>query len=407
MSAPATPQPRRLYRRRDGRMLGGVAGGLADHLGIEATLVRIGFVIGIVVGGLGGFLYAAFWAVLPLEQEHSPRTAKHPATTWTSRYQLLGFAALGIVMLLLAQVLGFGAGLLWPAAAAAAGAAILWRQADEPQREKWRSATVRRTRVLSSNTGAGTAVRAAFGILLVIIGMATFLAAHGQLPQARRALLPLLVVVIGLLLVIGPWMIQTVRELTDERTARIREQERADLAGRVHDSMLQTLALIQRNANDPVEVQRLVRHSERELRGWLYGSPAPETLRAAMVAVRNAIEDEYSLPVDLVTVGDHPATTAVQALAQATREAAVNAAKHSRAKQIDLYVEVGSTEIVVFVRDRGVGFDLDAVPDDRFGVRESLIARMERNGGQATIRTSPGNGTEVRLSMPIAVEATP
>jgi len=401
MASPAAPATRRLYRRRDGRLVGGVAAGLADHLGVDVLALRIGFVVTIVLGGLGVFLYAAFWAVVPQAPDDiaSPRSLG-------SRTQLVAFAALGVGMLVVAQFIGFGPGLLWPAAAAVTGAAILWRQADETHRRKWLSVAGRQTRLITTARG-GTAFRYAVGFLLVIVGMGTFLAAHGALPQARRALLPVLVVVLGLVLVIGPWMLQALRQLSDERTARIHEHERVELAGRVHDSMLQTLTLIQRQANDPDEVRRLVRHSERELRGWLYAStPAAETLRAVITALCADIEDEYAVTIDLVIVGEHPATPAMQPLVQALREATINAAKHSGADQIAIYVEVGATEVVGFVRDRGHGFSLDDVPADRYGVRESVIGRMQRHGGDAVVRSSANGGTEVRLTMPLNATAS-
>jgi signal transduction histidine kinase len=397
MTSPAAPTTRRLYRRREGRLVAGVASGLADHLGFDVLVLRIGFVVTVVLGGLGVFLYAAFWAVVPQTTD-----VAHPRESVSSRTQLVIFSALGLCMLLVAQLLGFGPGLLWPAAAAATGGAILWRQADETQRVRWRTLTTRGARLATEAPRGRTALRYAFGVLLVIIGMATFLAAHGALPQARRALLPVFVVVLGLVLVVGPWVLRAWQQLNDERTARIREQERVELAGRVHDSMLQTLTLIQRRADDPDEVLRLVRHSERELRGWLYSpAPAQETLRAAITAMCGDVEDEYAVAIDLVMVGEHPATPAVLAMVQAVREAAVNAAKHSGIAKIAVYVEVGTSEITVFVRDRGCGFDPDAVPDDRYGVKESVVGRMQRQGGDAVVRSSPESGTEVRLTLPI------
>jgi signal transduction histidine kinase len=165
--------------------------------------------------------------------------------------------------------------------------------------------------------------------------------------------------------------------------------------------MLQTLTLIQRRADDPDEVLRLVRRSERELRGWLYTPSSPESLRAAILAVAADTEDAYSVAVDVVMVGEASTTTAVDALVQAVRESVVNAAKHSGTTQVSVYVEAGTTEITVFVRDRGRGFAVEAVPADRFGVRESVVARMQRHGGDAEIRSTPGNGTEVRLRLPL------
>jgi signal transduction histidine kinase len=285
------------------------------------------------------------------------------------------------------------------------GAAVLWRQADDSSRNRWRSVAERPRAALSHATG-WTALRYVGGIVLVLTGMATFLATQNAFPVARRAFLPALVAILGVVVVIGPWLLRYWREATEERTARIREHERVELAGRIHDSMLQTLTLIQRRADDPDEVRRLVRHSERELRGWLYRPTQPATsLRAMVTATCAEIEDEYDVTIDVVVVGDHPASPEVEPIVQAMREAAVNAAKHSGVREFSVYVEVGATEVSVFVRDRGSGFKVEQVPDDRYGVRESLLARMERHGGQATIRSSKRTGTEVRLTLPLKMKA--
>lgn len=377
-------------------MVAGVAAGLSDHLGIDVMVLRVGFVVTIVLGGLGVVLYGAFWALVPQRDEE-------PAGPGSlgSKVQLVAFGGLALIMLLFAQILGFGPGLLWPAAAAVTGAAIVWRQADERSRRRWREAAGRGTRGLRATSGS-TVTRYAAGGALLIVGMGTFLAAHGELDQARRALLPLIVVVSGIGLVVGPWLLQSWRQLTEERTARIREQERVELAGRVHDSMLQTLTLIQRRADDAPEVRRLVRRSQREIRGWLYADSAPqETVRAEVTALCAEIDDTYRVAIDLVVVGDLDSTAAVQPIVQAIREAAINAAKHSGQPSFSVYVEVSEDRITAFVRDRGVGFDVDAVPDDRFGVRESVVARMQRHGGTATIRSSSEAGTEVQLTLPL------
>jgi signal transduction histidine kinase len=177
----------------------------------------------------------------------------------------------------------------------------------------------------------------------------------------------------------------------------------------VHDSVLQTLTLIQRNASDPIEVLRLARGSERELRGWLYTprGDGPATLQAALLAAAADVEDEHGVQVDVVTVGDVPADERVGAVVQAAREAMVNAAKSSGAPTVSVFAEVTDGRVQVFVRDRGRGFDLAAVPADRYGVRESIVARMARNGGTAEIRTAPGSGTEVRLDLPPTAAVRP
>jgi signal transduction histidine kinase len=401
MAAPEPPTVRRLYRRRSDRLVAGVAGGLSDHLGVDVLVLRIGFVVTIVLGGLGVLLYAAFWVFVPQEPEGS-----RPEAGSTSRVQLLAFAGLALAALIVAQLLGFGAGLLWPAAAAVTGAAILWRQADETSRSRWRRLTSRGTHLATTESLPRTAVRYLAGVLLVLIGLSTFLAVHTSLPEARRAVVPVLVVVLGLLLVVGPWVLRAVRQLAEERTARIREHERVELAGRVHDSMLQTLTLIQRRADDPAEVRRLVRYSERELRDWLYAVPqAHATLRSAVAEICAEVEDTYRVTIDVVVVGDHPAIEEAQPLLQALREAVTNAAKHSGTTTLSVYVEVIATQLTAFVRDRGRGFDPDQVPADRYGVRESVVARMQRHGGEAVVRSSPASGTEVQLRLPLRTTA--
>ena len=198
-------------------------------------------------------------------------------------------------------------------------------------------------------------------------------------------------------------MARTARELADERRERIRSQERAELAAHVHDSVVQTLTLIQRNADDPREVTRLARAEERALRQWLYrpGAAQPGSFQAALEAAAADVEDVHGGAVEVVVVGDATIDERLAALVQAAREAMVNAAKYaSDAGPVSVYAEVDPEQVQVFVRDRGPGFDLDAVPEDRLGVRQSIIGRMQRHGGRAEVVTSPGAGAEVRLSMP-------
>lgn len=190
-------------------------------------------------------------------------------------------------------------------------------------------------------------------------------------------------------------------QLAIARAERARAEERADMARHLHDSVLQTLALIQRNADEPAEVTTLARRQERELRGWLYGTEesSDNSLAAALRDMAADVEDQYRVGIQVVVVGDGPLNHATEALVAATREATVNAAKHARVETVDIYCEVGPQGIDAFIRDRGAGFDLDAVPGDRRGVRDSILGRMEKAGGSAIIRTGPGNGTEVRLSL--------
>jgi signal transduction histidine kinase len=192
------------------------------------------------------------------------------------------------------------------------------------------------------------------------------------------------------------------RDLTAERSARIREQERAEVAAHVHDSVLHTLTLIQRHVDDPREVARLARSQERELRGWLYRPvrTTAETMTSALERVAAEVEDAHGVTVETVVVGDCPLDESLAAVRDAAREALVNAAKYAPDSAISLYAEVEPGQVTVFVRDRGPGFDVDAVPDDRLGLRESVVGRMARHGGTAVVRSVIGDGTEVQLGMP-------
>jgi signal transduction histidine kinase len=210
------------------------------------------------------------------------------------------------------------------------------------------------------------------------------------------------VVSVGLALVSGPWWMKMVRDLNAERSARIREQERAEVAAHVHDSVLHTLTLIQRHVDNPREVARLARAQERELRGWLY---RPRTDPAATVTseverVAAEVEDAHGVAIEVVVVGDAPLDESLSALLHATREALVNAAKYARDSPISVYAEVEPGQVTIFVRDRGPGFDPTTVPEDRLGLRQSVVGRMQRHGGLATVRSADGEGTEVQLEMP-------
>jgi signal transduction histidine kinase len=205
--------------------------------------------------------------------------------------------------------------------------------------------------------------------------------------------------------ILGPWIRRLVAELRDERRERIRSEERAEVAAHLHDSVLQTLALIQRNADRPRELAVLARRQERELRMWLYGDRLAlanghsGTLAAAVDAMAAEVEDLHGIEVEVVTVGECPIDGRVDALLQAAREAAVNAAKHAGVETVSLYVEAEPDRVTAFVRDRGRGFDPGDIPDDRRGIASSIRERMTRNGGTATITSTQGEGTEVALEL--------
>lgn len=406
-----------LVRRRSGRMLGGVAGGVADHLGVDVRWVRAGFVLLTFLGWAGALAYGLLWMFVRQEITGAERTV-----TRSERLQAAGLLALGVGLSLVAAtsgsaVLGWIAG---PLGLATVGAAVVWREADEAQRRRW--ARDARTRVVG---GRAALLRTLLGAGLVLTGVAVFLLGNLDLGQVRFGVLAALATLLGVAVLTVPWWVRLVRDLGEERRARAVEAERTEIAAHLHDSVLQTLALIQRQAGDTREVQRLARGQERELRAWLYGPggrarggagaitpDAETTLSAAITRIAGEVEDTYAIAVGPVLVGDAELDGDLRALVLAAREAMVNAAKHSGTAEVDVYVEVepaspdGPGVAEVFVRDRGKGFDPDTVDGDRHGLADSIHARMERHGGTVRIRTGAGEGTEVRLSMPLAGEGT-
>ena len=379
MTAPAPSRPR-LTRSSDGRALGGVAAGVAEHLGLPPLVIRGAFLVLALSGGVGIAMYAALWVFTPQAEGARPPDA-------SDRVQLLALTALGLGGFLLLQSMGLLSPALLPLLVVGGGVALVWRQADEAQRERWRSVR-----------GRGPLVVLA-GAVLVVGGLIGFAATRGELQAAREGLLFTGLAVIGLVVLSAPWWVRLSSDLRHERRERIRSQERAEVAAHVHDSVLQTLALIRKAADDPREVQRLVRTQERELRGWLYAptSSAETALAGALQAAAAEVEEAHGITVDAVVVGDCPTSPRLLALVAAAREAMVNAAKHAGVDAVQVFAEVMPGRVEVFVRDRGRGFDPAAVPADRYGIAQSVVGRMERNGGKAIVRSSPGEGTEVRL----------
>jgi signal transduction histidine kinase len=393
-------------------MVGGVARGLAGHLGLPVAWVRVFFVVLATIQGLGLLLYAAFWFVVPMGVGgvSQARAAREPrdARAWLAgrrpdRGQIVALLALAAGFGILLDNLDIGAAnaYVWPLLLIGVGVALVWRQADNARRARWMALSRRRT-VLAL-------VRGAAGVLLVGAGVAVFLVVRGSARHLGLVLQAALAVLVGVALIAGPYLVRMAQDLSAERRERIRAQERAEVAAHVHDSVLHTLTLIQRNAEDAREVARLARAQERELRAWLYRPESngredePATVADAVRRAAAEVEDLHGVPVEVVCVGDCPLDDRLGAQAQAAREAMVNAAKYGGGAPVQVYAEVEEARVFVSVRDRGPGFDLDAVPDDRMGVRESIIGRMRRNGGEARLRPAPGGGTEVELEMERAV----
>jgi signal transduction histidine kinase/phage shock protein PspC (stress-responsive transcriptional regulator) len=406
-------------RPASGRVVGGVAAGVAAHLSLPVRLVRIALVLGTVLGGAGAVLYLWLWALVPSAQTvpAAPGPLPPPPAAGTSAPPVVigppagrvGDLLIGGLLLLaggalLGQRFGYDVslGLVLPVLVVLGGAVLAYTQLDEVERSRWASIAGGGTR--------GAVLRVVAGLCLVLVGV-VLVVVQGDLASAGRVLVAAVAVLAGAAVVLAPWGLRLWRDLDAERGARAREAERSEIAAHLHDSVLQTLALIQRRSDDPVQVARLARAQERDLRSWLYGGdPAGEGTVAAQVKAAAAdVEDRHGASIELVVVGDRPADERTAALVGALREAMVNAVKHgqpSPAAPVQVYVEAGADGVEAFVRDRGPGFDPDAVPADRVGVRESIVGRIERHGGTATVRSTSGEGTEVRLAMPAdAVDA--
>ncbi|MFE1950568.1 PspC domain-containing protein [Streptomyces sp. NPDC059524] len=412
---PRDPRPpRKLYRSSDGRWLGGVARGLAGHLGLPVIWVRLVFVGLFMADGLGALLYAAFWFFVPLgvggvgaerppvlTSEVSADGRRRLVTRRPDRGQVLALLLMVIMSMIFVQnvnLTGNTKAYVVPTILVGAGVALVWRQADNARRARWVEVG-RRRRTLNL-------ARAAAGVLLVGAGVTGIFVTQGATEHLGSILQAALAVLVGVALLAGPYLIRMTQDLSEERLMRIRAQERAEVAAHVHDSVLHTLTLIQRNADSPAEVRRLARAQERDLRAWLYKPAAaenaqePETVAEAVKRSAAEVEDKHGVPLEVVVVGDCPLDEKLAAQMQAAREAMVNAAKYGgEGGPVQVYAEVEGDEVFVSVRDRGPGFDPDAIPADRMGVRESIIGRMERNGGTARLRAVPDGGTEVELTM--------
>ncbi len=451
-AAPTSERPP-LRRAVPGRRLAGVCLGVATHLGLSVRLVRLAFVVTLVVTvGASIAVYIFLWALVPEETAleaayrlNAPApdrararmpagvaapaapsvpaapggggpppasaappgpaaslatpapepvvTARSRDTRWPSLV-LVGGLVIVIGLFATAQSVGIDvqAGLLIPLLVIAAGAMVAWSHLDEAERESWLAAGPGTRRLVWARVGLGLGL-AVLGILV--------LTTRGQSPAVVwDALLAALAVLAGAVIIAAPWAVRLWGDLRREQVAAARATERADIAAHLHDSVLQTLALIQRRSGDPVAVTQLARAQERELRTWLYAGPSGEgdSLAGAVAEVSHEVEDLHAVPIDLVVTGDRPLEPHGRALSRALREALLNAVRHGR-PPVTAYVEIGPGGVEAFVRDHGDGFDLDEVAPDRLGVRESILARMERHHGTARIRRRD-DGVEVELTLP-------
>lgn len=394
-----------LRRPAEDRVLAGVAAGLAEHLGLHVNALRTAFVVTGLVGGLGMVAYLFLWAFVPESGDPSPSAgSRRPRRRVPEALVGLLFGGLALVLLgsaLLLQSAGFDLrlDLFAPILVIGVGALFAWTQLDEATRRRWLPD--------DGPDRRGALARLALGLALAVAGLIALATQGRDIGDLWNVLVAVLVVLAGVSFLAAPWALRLWNDYRAEHAERVRATERADIAAHLHDSVLQTLALIQRRSDDPAQVTRLARAQERELRAWLYaGAPAQEeTLATAVTRLAHEVEDLHGVPLDCIVTGDRPLDPSASALLGALREAMVNAVRHG-APPVSAYVEVGPREVSAFVRDHGSGFDPEAVPLDRLGVRESIVGRMTRHGGTARVRALD-RGTEVSLVLPVEGPADP
>jgi signal transduction histidine kinase len=389
------PRPR-LERSRSDRVIGGVAAGIGHHLGIEPFFVRFAFVALSLALGFGVVVYLLAWLLAPEEAVDATQAPRARILIRPTIGQALGGALIlaGVLLLLAVSGFWFGETLAWPVSLAAIGFAILWARSAEERRGRWPLDAVL--------TGRVSLPRLVIGVLLILGAMAIFLGYNTSLEVAGPMVLAALVAIGGLGLILGPWAWNIGRDLIEERSQRVRTEARAEMAAHLHDSVLQTLALIQRSP-EPRQMVTLARTQERELRAWLYGRApalAGARLRDAIDAMAGRVERDQQVRVEAIVVGDADLEEHARALVSAVGEATLNAARHSDSTEVSVYVEDEEDAISAYVRDHGSGFDPGQVASDRRGIADSIIGRMERHGGTAKVNSRPGGGTEVAMHLP-------
>ena len=387
-----------------------MAAGLAARTGFEVTVVRLVIVVAsLITVGFAATVYVGFWLLVPATGMDGSIWSR-ARTDKRGIALAAGLASVLFVLIEISQTLG--AGLLgtveWPLILCTAGMVLIWRNAPPDELDTIRHVAEPLVGLTAGGTRRRAWLRVAVAVLLLAVGSGILAVGHESLSMLRPVGGAVLVLV-GAAILLGPWWLGIARDLVEERRARIRAEERADMAARVHDSVLQTLAMIQRRADQPQQVIQMARAQERELRAWLFDGRAPGsldgedmTLASGIRLIQQEVEAQHEVSVEAVTVGDCDLNDDLSALLAAAREATVNAAKWSGADVVSLFAEVEPGEVSLFVRDRGRGFDPDAVPEDRKGLAESIHARMARRGGSASVRSTPGQGTEVSLTMPRA-----
>ncbi|MGO8960427.1 MAG: sensor histidine kinase [Streptosporangiaceae bacterium] len=394
-------------RERENQLAGGIAAGIAAKTGFDVSAIRLILIVAtLVTYGVCAVIYVLCWLVVPAVGAESSIGAR-ALSDKRGIAQALGLASLIGVGLIVASALDavWITSLAFPLLVCAACFVLIWRNAPDEEQMALRRMAGPVLGIRSSVRAPRPVWRLLIAAVLLIAGLYALLHGHARF-AALRPLAGIVLVIAAIAVVLGPWWLRIAKDSVDERQARIRAEERAEMATRVHDSVLQTLALIQRRSADPHQVVQLARAQERELRAWLFDGRAPGSMdgQAATVAdavrlIQQDVEAQHGMAVDAVTVGDCELDDDLTALLAAAREATVNAAKWSGAEVVSLFAEVEPDTVSLFVRDRGRGFDPDAVPADRKGLAESVHARVARRGGVVSVRSAPGEGTEVTLTM--------
>jgi signal transduction histidine kinase len=365
-----------------------VAGGLADTFGVSDAFVRAALITLSMVWGLGVLVYLGLWL---MELDRVEDVEVEPVQS----HQAVGLGVAFAGLLLMLGVIGW-----WPSnalvltvgALAFGTAALTDRNMPGPL-----------AALVDPTVERPGRLRMILGVCLLIGGLAVFAANVGPIYEIGPVVLAVALTGIGILVAFGPWVTRLSRDLGTERRERIRQEERAEMAAHLHDSVLQTLALIQRS-DDPARMSILARHQESELRDWLYGNAPLDGVDLLSTALKDAakrIEADHQVPIDVVVVGDHTLDETTRALVGAASEAMVNAAKHSGAERVSLYFEAEEGELLVYVTDQGKGFDAGTVAHDRRGIAQSIKARVQRAGGVAAVESELGEGTEVVLRLPV------
>lgn len=365
------------------------------RLGVDPVVVRLALVVLSAAGGAGVLLYGVLWLV----KVRDPRPVAAAPPVDSAGAVGLALALAGLLLLLRAVGLWFGDGVVVPVTLGAIGSFLIWTRSDDRERARLTGAL----RLQGSPLRIAPA-RIATGVALVAVAMVAFIAANDALTAIRQLGVALVAASIGLGLLFGPWALRLAETAREERRVRIREEERGEIAAHLHDSVLQTLALIQRSGDDAQRMTMLARRQERELRRWLFEGRTEDdasTLSGALVSTVATLEEDHGIGIELVRVGDAPLTPAVLGLVAAVREAVGNAARHAGVRTVAVFVEVTDDEVVAFVRDRGLGFDPETVADDRSGIRHSIRGRIERRGGRAVLTTAVGKGCEWEIAVPL------